>query len=84
MAELGLTAEDGLTQAWFVAKDGRLTGGAEAVNETLSFVWWVRPFTWLYRLPGLKQIEDRVYQWVADNRYRLPGSTAQCSVNSKQ
>jgi predicted DCC family thiol-disulfide oxidoreductase YuxK len=79
MAAQGLTAEDGLTQAWFVHEDGRLTGGAAAVNDALRYVWWARPFTFLYHLPGLKQLEDWLYVWVANNRYRLPGSTNQCT-----
>jgi predicted DCC family thiol-disulfide oxidoreductase YuxK len=80
MAAAGLSPEDGTTQVWYVAPDGRLSGGAAATNAALALVWWLRPLTWLYRLPGLRQIEDRVYRWVADNRYRMPGSTAACAV----
>jgi predicted DCC family thiol-disulfide oxidoreductase YuxK len=79
MQELGLTAADGMEQVWYVAGDGRLSGGAEAVNAVLSEVWWARPFTWLYRLPFVRQLENKVYRWVADNRTRLPGGTPQCS-----
>lgn len=80
MQALGLTAEDGLTQAWFVAADGTLSGGAEAINRCLRTVWWIRPITYLYHLPGIKQLQDRAYRWVADNRYQMPGSTAACAV----
>ncbi|MCL4263989.1 MAG: DUF393 domain-containing protein [Anaerolineae bacterium] len=83
MAALGLTAVDGMTQVWFVSADGRLSGGAAAVNEALRHVWWARPFTWLYPLPGIKQLEERIYRWVAANRYRLPGSSAQCRLDDK-
>lgn len=81
MSALGLTAVDGMTQVWFVNADGRLCGGAAAVNGALRYVWWTRPFTWLYPLPGIKQLQERVYRWVADNRYRLPGGSAQCRVD---
>lgn len=84
MAAHGLTAEDGMTQVWFVAEDGRLCGGAAAVNEALSAVWWARPFTRLYQLPGWQQLQDRLYRWTAANRHRLPGGTAQCAVSSEQ
>lgn len=80
MAALGLTDEDGLKQAWFVASNGRLTGGAEAINQALKYCWWLRPLTYLYPLPGIRQLQDRAYRWVADNRYRLPGSTPQCAL----
>lgn len=83
MAAQGLTAEDGMRQVWFVAEDGRLTGGAAAVNEALSVVWWARPFTKLTHLPGMQPLQDRFYRWVADNRARLPGGSAQCVMNSE-
>lgn len=78
MNALGLTAVDGMTQVWFAHPDGRLTGGAAAVNDALRTVWWVRPFAWLYRLPGINRVEDWVYKRVAENRYRLPGGSAEC------
>jgi predicted DCC family thiol-disulfide oxidoreductase YuxK len=84
MAALSLTDEDGMTQAWFVDKNGKLTGGAEAINEVMKYVWWLRPFTLLYKIPGLKQLQNRAYRWVAHNRYRLPGSTAACALEPKE
>ena len=80
MAQLQLTAVDGMTQVWFVDEYGRLTGGAVAVNEAMKFIWWARPFAWLYPLPGVRQLEDRIYRWVANNRYRMPGSTPSCQL----
>lgn len=80
MAALGLTAEDGYAKAWFVDKHGRLTGGAAAVNQAMRYAWWAKPLTYLYYLPGMRQLQDRLYQWIADNRYRMPGSTAACAV----
>jgi predicted DCC family thiol-disulfide oxidoreductase YuxK len=81
MAALGLTAEDGMYQAWFVDAHGRLTGGAEAINQALRYVWWAKPFSYLYPLPGIRQLEDYAYRWVANNRHRLPGSTDACAIN---
>ena len=81
MQELGLTNADGMEQVWFVAENGRLTGGAEAVNAVLKLVWWARPFTWLYFLPFMRPIEDKLYRWVAAHRHRLPGGTPQCRID---
>lgn len=80
MAALSLTAADGMAKAWFVDKDGSLTGGAAAVNGAVGYCWWLRPFTHLYQLPGMRQLQDRIYQWVAGNRHRLPGSASQCHM----
>ena len=72
-----------MTQVWFVDSAGNLTGGAEAVNETMKLVWWGRPFTLLYQIPAIKRLQDRAYRWVADNRYRLPGGTAECAIEKE-
>ncbi len=83
LAALGLTAVDGMAQVWFVEADGRLFGGAAAVNGALRYCWWLRPLTWLYPLPGIRQIEERIYRWTAQNRHRLPGGTAVCAIKPK-
>jgi predicted DCC family thiol-disulfide oxidoreductase YuxK len=82
MAALGLTDADGMTQVWFVKPEGVLSGGAEAVNDAMRVCWWIRPFTILYPIPGMRQLQDWVYKWVANNRYHLPGSTPQCKSDS--
>lgn len=83
METLGLTADDGMAQAWFVDEHGHLSGGAEAVNKAMQYCWWAKPFTFLYPLPGIRQLEEWVYQWIANNRYRLPGSTPSCTLSDK-
>lgn len=84
MAELGLTAEDGMTSAWFVSAENHLSAGAEAINRTLRTVWWLAPITYLYHIPGIKQLQNRTYQWIADNRYKLPGSTEACAIPTQK
>ena len=80
MAELGLTAADGMSKVWFVNPAGALCGGAAAIDAAMGYAWWARPLTWLYRLPGPRQLEDWVYQWIADHRMMMPGSTAACAL----
>lgn len=81
MAALGLTDEDGMTQVWYVDKSGKLTGGAEAANAVMRQKWWFAPFSYLYYLPLMRQLQDAGYRWVARNRYQLPGGTPQCAVD---
>ena len=83
MADYGLTAEDGMTQVWYIDQNG-IFGGAEAANRAIRLVWWTKPFTYLYYLPGIGRIQDRLYRWVADNRYRMPGSTVACEIEPKR
>lgn len=81
LAEAGLTEEDAMSKVWFLPTDGRpAQGGAAAVNASLHYIWWARPLALLYKLPGIHQLEDCLYQWVANNRYRMPYSTAQCAM----
>ena len=79
MGEYGLTAEDGMTQVWYIDQD-EVSGGAKAVNKAMRQAWWARPFTYLYDLPGISHIQNWVYRWVANNRYRMPGGTATCGI----
>jgi len=83
MADYGLTAENGMTQVWYIDQSGAF-GGAKAINKAMRLAWWAKPFTYLYHLPGIRQLQDWVYRWVADNRYRMPGSTAACEIEPKE
>jgi predicted DCC family thiol-disulfide oxidoreductase YuxK len=84
LVRVGLTPEQTMESAWFVDEAGRKFAAAKAINESLAALHWAfKPLAWLYRVPGIKQIEDAVYKWIAANRYRLPGSTAACAVPTK-
>ncbi len=81
----GLLGATGLSEtqvneaAWYVDIQGERHRGAAAVNAALAALGGVyRPLSRLYQVPGLRQIEDAVYAWVARNRHRLPGSTDAC------
>lgn len=78
MERARLTTEDTKREAWLIMPGGEALGGAAAVNGALEYVWWARPLTWLYAVPGLRQIGDIVYRWVAHNRHRFPGVTPAC------
>lgn len=78
----GLTHEACMQAMYVVAPDGRRFRGFEAAIRALA----TRPLLGLivkgYYLPGIRQICDRLYAWVAANRYRLFGKTeaaAECT-----
>jgi predicted DCC family thiol-disulfide oxidoreductase YuxK len=52
--------------------------GAEAVNAAVSVALGTRLPILIYRIPGIRQAQDRVYRWVASHRYRFPGKTPYC------
>lgn len=81
LERVNLTAEQCMDAAWYVDAAGRPFRGAAAINAALGAlggVFALAPI--LYRVPGLKQIEDAVYAWVARNRHRMPGASDACTL----
>lgn len=80
--QFGLELEDVQSQVWLI-EGGRNLGGHRAVS------WLFRqqkPLGW--RSLGLlidvfSPISALVYKWVANNRHRLPGGTAECVIDDK-
>jgi predicted DCC family thiol-disulfide oxidoreductase YuxK len=63
---------------WWLDDTGAVYGGAEAANAALSAALGTRLPLLIYRIPGIRQAQDVVYRWVADHRYRFPGTTPYC------
>lgn len=79
--EAGATREElGRSVCWLGA-DGARYWGAEAANAALSAALGNRLPLRLYRVPGVRQLQNAVYRWVADHRHRLPGTTPWCSAH---
>lgn len=54
--------------------------GAEAINAAVSAGFGTRIPLSLYRVPGVRQLQNAVYRWVATHRYRFPGTTPHCQA----
>lgn len=85
LAALGTTQERAEQEVLWVATDGRVYGGADAVAMLL------RDCGGLYallgtglRLPVVRSVARRLYQVIADNRHRLPGGTPACALPAEQ
>ena len=76
----GVTAEACEREMKLVDRDGRVFGGAAAVAKALAVSHPVigSPAL-LYFLPGIRSLADRVYAWVARNRFRISRRTAPCA-----
>jgi predicted DCC family thiol-disulfide oxidoreductase YuxK len=57
---------------------GAVYSGAEAANAAVSAAIGTRIPLAIYRIPGIRFIEEAVYRWVAAHRYRFPGTTPYC------
>jgi predicted DCC family thiol-disulfide oxidoreductase YuxK len=75
---LGIAPASLLESVRWLDSSGAVYSGAEAANAALSAAIGTRIPLAIYRIPGIRYIEDVVYRWVAANRYRFPGTTPYC------
>ena len=84
LAELGVTEERAAAAVQLVQVDGTVRSGHEAIAALLSSagrIW--RIVGRAIVLPGISWLAAKAYRLVADNRYRLPGSTPACAVTPR-
>jgi predicted DCC family thiol-disulfide oxidoreductase YuxK len=71
----GITHEECMKAMFLVTPDGRVYQGFEAAVRAVASRVWLRPFAYLYYVPGFRQLCDWLYARVAANRYRIMGKT---------
>ncbi len=81
--DAGLTPEDCEAAAWSYVpgEPGRPLQrhrGAEAINMSVAVATRIPLPHRLYELPGMPTLQERVYDWVAANRGKIPGDTPYC------
>jgi predicted DCC family thiol-disulfide oxidoreductase YuxK len=69
----GLTHDACMRQIHLVTADGRVFVGMEAVARAVSTRFLIGWLAYFYYVPGLRQIADLGYRWIAANRYRFMG-----------
>jgi predicted DCC family thiol-disulfide oxidoreductase YuxK len=75
---LGVPSAQLLDAVRWLDASGDVYAGAEAANAAVSAALGTRLPLMIYRIPGIRSLEDLVYRWVADHRYRFPGKTPYC------
>jgi predicted DCC family thiol-disulfide oxidoreductase YuxK len=75
---LGLTESTMVESSWWLDSSGAVYGGAEAINAALSVALGTRLPLRIYRLPGVRRLQEAAYRWVATHRHRFPGTTPYC------
>jgi predicted DCC family thiol-disulfide oxidoreductase YuxK len=80
LAALGITEAQATAAVQWVQIDGTIRSGHEAIAALLKTAGPISKLIGhMALLPGISWIAAEVYRLVADNRYRLPGSTAACA-----
>jgi predicted DCC family thiol-disulfide oxidoreductase YuxK len=83
LAGLGITEEQAADAVQWVAADGTIRSGHEAIAAVLRSAdrfWGIVGRALV--LPGVSWLAARAYRLAADNRYRLPGGTPACARRS--
>jgi predicted DCC family thiol-disulfide oxidoreductase YuxK len=75
---LGITPASLLESIRWLDASGAVYSGAEAANAAFSAAVGTRIPLAIYRIPGIRFIEEAVYRWIAAHRYRFPGTTPYC------
>lgn len=75
---LGIPPSQLLESVRWLDSSGEVYSGAEAVNAALSAALGIGLPLRIYRIPGIRSLQDALYRWVADHRYRFPGTTPYC------
>ena len=75
---LGISDANLMDAVRWLDATGNVYAGAEAANAAVSAALGTRVPLLIYRIPGIRSLEDAVYRWVADHRYRFPGTTPYC------
>jgi predicted DCC family thiol-disulfide oxidoreductase YuxK len=71
----GLSHDECMREMKLVTPEGRSFGGAEALTRVLLTRGALGAWAYLYYVPGLRQLADAAYAWIARNRYRFMGRT---------
>jgi predicted DCC family thiol-disulfide oxidoreductase YuxK len=53
------------------ARDGKTWQGGAALEELLNVLPKGRLISWLFKIPLMRPLVDKLYMWFARNRYRL-------------
>jgi predicted DCC family thiol-disulfide oxidoreductase YuxK len=80
LGELGITKEQATDAVQWIQSDRTVRSGHEAIAAILNTAgrsWQIAGRILL--LPGISWMAAKIYRLVADNRYRLPGSTPACA-----
>ena len=81
LPSLGLTQAECDEALQWVAADGRVSSGQDAVARMmLASRLWARPLGAALLLPGVNALAGVVYRRVARNRHRFPGGTPACEM----
>lgn len=76
--QLGVPESQLLDAARWRDDSGVVYESAQAMNAAVAAALGSRLPLLIYRIPGIRALQDAVYRYVAGHRYRFPGTTPYC------
>jgi len=76
--KLGVPESQLLDSVRWLDASGAVYSGAEAANAAVSAALGTGLPLLIYRIPGIRALQNGIYRWVAGHRYRFPGTTPYC------
>ncbi len=70
--------DDQFNEMIVLTQDDQTIGAGAAVVFIAKHIWWVRPLYWIAKLPGMMNAIEKIYRWIARNRYCISG---QCQID---
>lgn len=61
-----------------LAPSGTVWSGAAAARELARLLPALRPAAWLFHVPGVTALAERVYRWIARRRHRFGCGSGSC------
>jgi predicted DCC family thiol-disulfide oxidoreductase YuxK len=77
---LALPAAELLQEMRVATSEGKIYGGAQAIDYLSRKIWWAWPLYAASRLPGVSHLLDAGYRWFADHR---TCSSGVCAIRTK-
>jgi len=74
----GVTYDACMKKMHVIDPEGRVYAGAAAVARLFRTVPIVGVLAYLYYVPGVRQLSEVVYAFIAKNRYKLFGKNVKC------
>ncbi|MEI6949519.1 DCC1-like thiol-disulfide oxidoreductase family protein [Paraflavisolibacter sp. H34] len=74
----GIAYDDLLNEIYGVDSRGRLYKGVDTYLRVFRAIWFLKPLSWLLRVPGIYQLARKLYTYVAGNRHTERCTEANC------
>lgn len=82
LAHHGISLAEAQEAMQLVSPGGNVWQGAESAREIFRLLPRTRPLAWLFKLPGVMFVAERIYRFIARRRHRFGCDSEVCHRGS--